>query len=283
LKVMFKNPSFLDIIIEMQVMMTPELSKYLKINEKNVYKLIRESGLPSMDMGRRRLGFDRELIDKWILEKMEWVPPLLLAGCDDDLLRKAVDHYNSLDGGSAYYAPVGSIKGLKALRDSRATMACVRMPEDVEAKDDLSYVDRCLDAGSYVVVPLFPREQGIIVRTGNPKKIRSIKDIAAKGATFTNRNQGSETRLLLDSLLKKSNIDPMSIRGYEVEVDSHFEVGLSVLKGTSDAGFGAGNVARMLGVDHVPLHKEIISVVIPKHRHYNSDVKAFLSFFEPPL
>ena len=53
-----------------------------------------------------------------------------------------------------------------------------------------------------------------------------------------------------------------------------------MLKGTSDAGFGAGHVARTLGLDYVPLHKEIISMVIPKHRHYNPDVKAFLSFFE---
>ena len=113
------------IITEMELMVTPELSKYLKINEKNVYKLIRECGLPSKDMGRRRLGYDKDLIDKWILENAQWVPPLFVAGCYDDLLRNAVDRYNSLDGDLAFYAPVGSINGLKALRDSKATMACV--------------------------------------------------------------------------------------------------------------------------------------------------------------
>jgi putative molybdopterin biosynthesis protein len=267
----------------MDLMLTPELSKYLKINEKNVYKLIREYGLPSEDMGRRRLGYVKELIDKWILEKTVWVPPLFLAGCDDDLLRSAVDRYNSLGGDLAFYAPVGSVAGLKALRDSKATMACVRTPDGMETNGRALYVNRYLEPDSYVTVPLFPRDQGIIVREGNPKKIKSLRNIAAKGATFVNRNKGSKTRLLFDSLLKKSNIDPIKIKGYEHEVDSHFQVCLNVLKGASDAGFGTGQTARTLGLDYVPLHKEMISMIIPKHRHHNPDVKAFLSFFEQSI
>ena len=87
----------------------------------------------------------------------------------------------------------------------------------METKDSLLYVNRYLDPDSYVMVPLFPREQGIIIRPGNPKKIKTLKNIAAKGATFVNRNQGSETRRLLDSLLKKAKIDPMRSRAMSLK------------------------------------------------------------------
>ena len=263
----------------MEMMSARELSRYLKINEKKVYKLALETDMPSMKIGGK-VSFAKELIDKWILEITQWVRPLLLAGCGDDLLGEAVDHYNALNGGLAYYSPVGSINGLKALRDHKATMACVRMPGVGEKKDELTYVDRYLDMDDYVMAPLFLREQGIIVEKGNPKKIWTLKDIAAKGATFINRNHGSGTRRLLDSLLAATEVDTTSIEGYEVEVDSHFQVGLNVLNGSCDAGFGIRQVADELGLDHVALYRERISMVVPKERYYSSDVKAFLEFFE---
>ena len=58
-----------------------------------------------------KLTFARELIDKWILEKTEWVQPIVVAGCGDELVKEAVDRYNDLAKGLAYYSPVGEYKG----------------------------------------------------------------------------------------------------------------------------------------------------------------------------
>ena len=90
----------------------------------------------------------------------------------------------------------------------------------------------------------------------NPKKIKSLKDIASKGATFVNRSRGSGARLLLDYFSRRGRWTPASIKGYETEVDSDLQAGLKVLMGDSDTGFGIGHVAHMLGLDHVSLFRE---------------------------
>jgi putative molybdopterin biosynthesis protein len=265
----------------MEIMSARDLSRYLKINEKKGYKLVQECKIPSMKIGGK-VTFVKELIDKWMLENTDWGSKLLVAGTDDILLQNAVDSYNKLQEGMVYYAPVGSIEGLKALKDNRTVMACVAIPEGAGKENDLSYVHKYLDMDKYITVPLFLREQGIIVAKDNPKKIKSLEDIASKGATFVNRNPGSGTRLLLDYLLEKGKVDPTSIKGYETEVDSHLNVALKVLTGASDTGFGIGHLAHTLGLDHVSLVKEKFSVVISKERCHSQDVKKFLAFFEQP-
>jgi putative molybdopterin biosynthesis protein len=267
----------------MEIMSARDLSKYVKINEKKIYELVRECKVPSMKIGGT-IAFVKELIDRWILENTEGEPQLFLAGSDDILLSNVIDAYNSaydsLRRGIVFYAPVGSINGLKALKAKKATMASVHILNSAKNENDFSYLDKYLGQDDFVVVHLFLREQGIIVQKGNPKGIKSFRHIAEKDATFISRNQGSGTRLLLDYLLNEARIDPMSIKGYEIEADSHLQVGLSVLKGASDAGFGVQYVAHMLGLGFVPLFKERFDLVIPRERYYNSHIKAFLSFIE---
>jgi len=263
----------------MEIMSARDLSRYLKINEKKIYKLVQEGKVPSMKIGGK-IAFVKELIDKWILENTEREQQLFVAGSDDVLLRNVIDSYNSLHGGLVFYAPVGSLNGLRALQDSRATMSCVHILENAEKENDSSYVEKYLGADEYVIVRLFLREQGLIVPKGNPKMIKSLQDVASKGAAFVNRNQGSGTRLLFDYLLKEAKMEPQSIKGYGTEVDTHLQVGLNVFRGVSDVGFGIRHVAHVLGLDFVFLFKERFDMVIPKERYYSSHVKGFLAFFE---
>ena len=263
----------------MQIISARDLSKFLKINEKKIYELVREGKIPSMKIGGT-IAFVKELIDRWILENTESESQLFLAGSDDILLSNMIDAYNSLRKGLVFYAPVGSINGLKALKARKATMASVHILNGVETEKDYSYLDKYLGGDDYFVVHLYLREQGIIVQKGNPKGIKTLRHIAEKGARLINRNQGSGTRLLLDFLLTEAGIDSADIKGYGTETDSHLQVGLSVFRGASDAGFGVQHVADVLGLGFVPLFKERFDLVIPKERYYSSHVKAFLGFIE---
>jgi excisionase family DNA binding protein len=51
----------------MEIIDARELSRYLKINEKKIYKLVQESVIPHIKIGGK-IAFTRELIDEWILE-----------------------------------------------------------------------------------------------------------------------------------------------------------------------------------------------------------------------
>jgi putative molybdopterin biosynthesis protein len=265
----------------MEILSARDLSKYLKINEKKIYKLAQESKLPYTKIGGK-VAFTKELIDKWILENTTREQNIYLAGSDDILLRRIIDLYNQRNEGTVFYAPVGSVNGLRLLKDSAASMSCVHI-FDVEKKNqDLSYLDRYLSKDGYIVVELFTREQGILVAKGNPKGIRGMEDIASKNVKFINRNQGSGTRILVDFLLHEKSIDPAKIQGYTLEIESHLEAGLKVLQGEAEASFGIRQVAHMLNLDFVHQFNERFDLVIPVDQYYCGHVKTFLAFFEQP-
>ena len=256
-----------------------DLSKYLKINEKKIYKLVQESRIPSMKIGGK-IAFMKELIDKWILENTEREKQILIAGSDDILLRNIIDAYNRLRGGLVFYASIGSMNGLKALKNDEVTLSCVHILDTEKREYNTSYVGKYLNTDDYVVIHLFLREQGLYVQKGNPRKINSLEDVAGGKVTFVNRNQGSGTRLLVDYLLQEKRIDPPTITGYNVEAGSHLEAGLRVLRGDADAAFGIRHVAHMLGIDFVFQFRENFDLVISKERYHSANVKDFLAFFE---
>jgi excisionase family DNA binding protein len=264
----------------MEVMSARDISRYLKINEKKIYKLAQESRIPFMKIGGK-VVFVRELIDKWILEGTERDRQIYIAGSDDMLLRNIIDVYNKAGDGLVFYAPIGSMNGLKALKDRGATLSCVHIFDTEKREYNVSYLHKYLGTEEYVVVQLFLREQGIYVRKGNPEGITSLEDIRDKGALFVNRNRGSGTRLLIDYLLQEARIDPSGIKGYEVEAETHLQVGLSVIRGDAEAGFGIRYVAHLMGLDFIPLFEERFDLVIPEDRYYNSLMTEFLAFFEP--
>jgi len=51
----------------MEIIYTKELSRYLKINEGKIYKLVQESKIPHIKIGGK-IAFTREIVNKWILE-----------------------------------------------------------------------------------------------------------------------------------------------------------------------------------------------------------------------
>ena len=112
------------------------------------------------------------------------------------------------------------------------------------------------------LVHLAQREQGILVARGNPKRISNLKDLARSGVRFVNRQAGSGTRVLLDHELKKQNIDPARIAGYEREEFTHMAVGVAVASGLADAGLGVRAAATALDLDFIPLADEEYDLVM---------------------
>jgi len=263
----------------MEILSARDLAGYLRINEKKIYKLAQESKIPHLKIGGK-VAFTKELIDRWILENTEREKVVLIAGSDDLLLRKIIDTYNNEKTGVIFYAPVGSINGLRILKKNAATMSCVHILDVEKRAYTLSYMDRYLSAEGYVVVQLFFREQGLFVKKGNPKGIGSLKDIAGNDTVFINRNQGSGTRLLFDFLIGEEKIAQDRIKGYAREVGSHIEAGLQVLGGEGDCALGIRYIANILGLDFVPLFNERFDMVIPEDHFHSVQVKSFLAFFE---
>jgi molybdate-binding protein len=106
------------------------------------------------------------------------------------------------------------------------------------------------------LVRFVDRRQGLIVPRGNPKRLLSVTDVAAKGARFVNRQPESGTRLVFDRLLAAAGLEPSQIKGYGIEEFTHAAVAATVASGMADAGFGIEAAARQQGLDFVPLADE---------------------------
>jgi len=265
----------------MEIIYTKELSKYLKINEKKIYKLVQESKIPHIKIGGK-IAFTREIVNKWILENTEREKHIYIAGSDDILLKRIIDIYNKNGNVIAYYAPIGSINGLKALKENRATISCVHILDTEKEEYTLSYLDKYLNRDDYMVISLFERTQGLYTKKENPHGISSIKDLSGKGIRFINRNFGSGTRLLFDFLLNEAGINFSSINGYSIEAESHLLAGIQVLKGDADCAFGIQHIAHILNLNFIPLWHERFEFVVTKEHYYSNHIRAFLSFFEQP-
>jgi molybdate transport repressor ModE-like protein len=100
------------------------------------------------------------------------------------------------------------------------------------------------------------RNQGLIVRAGNPKAIHAIDDLARRDVRMINRQRGSGTRSLLELLLDEGAIDRARVRGYENEESTHSAVAALIAGNQADVGLGTEAAARQFGLAFEPLCRE---------------------------
>jgi putative molybdopterin biosynthesis protein len=160
-------------------------------------------------------------------------------------------------------ANVGSQGGLVALRRGEAHFAGSHLLDPATGEYNLSAIAQYLPDIPVRLVTWAGREQGLIVRKGNPKNIRSLADLASPGIHFVNRQRGAGTRVLLDYHLQNLGISPDVIVGYELEEYTHLAVAAAVASERADCGLGVTAAARALDLDFVPLFQERYDLVIP--------------------
>ena len=269
-----------------QLLTTKEVSKFLNINEKMVYSLVSEKGLPASKITGKWL-FPKNLVEQWIETHTTNYPQtvenpsvsqavLIITGSNDLLLDKVISLFNSnFPNHIAVFGNLGSMGGLKALRQNACHIASSHLLQEDEDDYNFEFANRELDRMP-AIVNFCRREQGVLIQKGNPAQIKSIADFAHPVERIVNRPLGTCTRLLLDQELKKAGIRGDKIDGYENEVMRHLDVGLEILAGRADAGPGIHAVAGLLGLDFVPLRWERYDLMIFKERFFDANVQSFL-------
>lgn len=271
---------------------TREIARFLNINEKMVYTLIAEKGLPATKATGKWL-FPRHLVEQWLENKTinypktaDPLPPyhglLIISGSNDILLDKALSLFNRLyPDHVAVFGNLGSLGGIRALRRNLCHIASSHLLQENEQEYNFGFARE--ELGQIPgLINFCKREQGLLMAKGNPKKIKEVPDLGRPGIRIINRPSGTGTRLLLDKGLAKAGIDGTRIEGYDREVSRHFDVGLEVLSGRADAGPGIRAVAGLLDLDFVPLRWERFDFLIQKERFFEKGVQLFLGFLSEP-
>ncbi|MDK2871925.1 MAG: molybdopterin molybdotransferase [bacterium] len=175
---------------------------------------------------------------------------------------------------------VGSLGGLFALKNREAHISGIHLFDEKTGIYNIPFIERHLAGEKVEVIKLVYREQGLMIRPGNPKGVKGLSDLVREDITFVNRQRGSGTRILLDYLLKREGIIPSSIKGYEDEEFTHLSVAIRVASGSADVGMGIYAAAKAMGLDFIPLFEEEYDLVTLKEYLDLPFLKALLSIID---
>ncbi len=266
---------------------TKDVAALLNVNEKMIYSLVSNKGLPATKITGKWL-FPRRQVEEWldshVLNYEENNDDLsangkilLLAGSDDPLFQKTLTLFQKTNAIACFFSNQGSMGGLTSLRKGLCHIGVCHLLQDDNNEYNFGFAEQELSSPP-VFVNFSQREQGILIQKGNPKNIQSVNDFSRKDISIVSRPLGTGTRLLLDYEIAKSNIATEDINGYDIEVSRHLDAGLEVLSGRADAAPAIRAVASMLNIDFIPLRWERFDLLINRERFFEKGIQRFISF-----
>ena len=192
----------------------------------------------------------------------KWRDPsrILMAGCDPSasILAQAMQ----AQGGQLVIAYENSSRALDSLKSGLAHIAGTHLVDKVSGKMDLTSITRLFGRNTVAVFSYAIWEEGLVVATGNPKRITSIGDLARKDVSITNREHGAGCRRLLDDLIALRGIQPKQIRGYDSVTVGHLPAARRVRSGEVDCCISTQAVARALALEFIPLAQKPYHLVV---------------------
>jgi putative molybdopterin biosynthesis protein len=271
-----------------EMMNTKEVAQYLGVHEKQVYALIKSKRIPSTRVTGKWI-FPKPLIDEWIdlnakkglgqaREKSRRVEGALLAsGSNDPILDILHTHMRTLyPEFYVFTANTGSTDGLKALNMGYTDIAWSHLFDPKTGEYNIPYLSSYLPNVKPVVVNLFRRDIGFLTTAKNPLSIRGFEDLSRKDVRYINRQKGAGTRVLLDYYLKKLRIRPSEIKGYENEVYTHLEVGISILSKEADVGIATVAVSKFFGLSFIPITTESFDMILDQSTFFEKGVQTLV-------
>ncbi|MBV9081461.1 MAG: helix-turn-helix domain-containing protein [Acidobacteriaceae bacterium] len=179
---------------------------------------------------------------------------LLVAGCDpalsllEDALRRS--------GIEIVTVSCSSRRALEWLKQGKVHVAGSHLRDRATGNYNVPIIRRFFNNASIRMFNFAVWEEGLVVRQGNLKSIRSIGDLAENAATIMNREKGSGSRDLLDRGLREFGISPQQVRGYNAIAPGHMAAAYAVAVGNADCCIAPRSAARCFGLDFVPLSVE---------------------------
>jgi putative molybdopterin biosynthesis protein len=165
---------------------------------------------------------------------------------------------------------VGSMGALLSAQRRETHIGGTHLLDPATGAYNIPDIKRSIASTPLVLVHLVRRQQGLLVRRGNPKSIGALADLARSDVTFVNRQVGSGTRVLLDYELEKLRLVPQIIHGYEREEFTHMAVAVAVASGLADVGLAVKSAAHALDLDFIPVGEEQYDLLFTRS-FYESD------------
>ena len=210
--------------------------------------------------------------DVQLITKNLRLPDLVLAGSQDIGL-DAVVGILARQGLVVRTLAIGSTGGLAALKRGECDLAPAHLLDPKTGAYNVPFLAEGLS-----LVSGWRRRQGVVFRKGDARfEKRTAREAIASVVTdsnsvLVNRNAGSGTRILLDGLLGGARP-----AGYANQPKSHNAVAAAVAQGRADWGMAIENVARLYGLDFLPVADEHYDFFLADARRDRPAVQDFIA------
>jgi putative molybdopterin biosynthesis protein len=189
---------------------------------------------------------------------------IILMGCAVGLGLLA-DRLNARPGpGRFLWLPRSSTSALEALGRSRTHVAGVHLVDPQTGESNVADARRLGCGRPLALVTLARWEAGIVVASGNPRRIRSAADLGQEGLRLVLREPGSGARRLLERELLREGMSLERLRCMRFTASGHLEVARAVWMDLADAGVATRDAALAFGLDFVPLAEERYDLALPR-------------------
>ena len=214
-------------------------------------------------------------VEVTLIGRSERAPDLVIMGSHDIALDVVVGALAERDVRARTIA-VGSLGGVSAVSRGECDIAPVHL---VDAASGV--YNRHLLTPELALVPGWRRMQGFVFRPGDPRFAGRSAEAALQTALadpavlMVNRNAGSGTRVLIDSLLR--GVKPP---GYANQPRSHNAVAAAIAQHRADWGVAIAPVANLYGLAVLPIAPEHYDFLLVEARRQRPAVQAFIEVLQ---
>ncbi|NLY77030.1 MAG: molybdopterin biosynthesis protein [Tissierellia bacterium] len=193
-----------------------------------------------------------------ILKPLSQIKETLVSVGSHDIIMDILADMMKLSSGH-----VGSMGGILAMRRGECHIAPIHLLDMDTGEYNIPYVKKYFKGQKMALVKGVRRNQGFIVKKGNPQEIKSFSDLVRDDVVYVNRQRGAGTRILLDYHLNKEKIDPSKVKGYDREMTTHMAVASAVKTGSATTGLGIYSAAKALNLDFIEVTYEDYDFLVP--------------------
>ena len=269
----------------MEFLTTSEAADYLRLGERKLYELVTLGAIPCSKVTGKWL-FPRHELDVWVLSGLARPsgmimadPPPIIGGSQDDLLE-----WSLRESGSALATlNEGTMRGVDRLTRGEVVATAIHFHGDelngnVERDPNIAAVHTIPGLHDAVLVGVARREQGLLVAPGNPKKLQSLQDVLATGATIAERQSGAGAQLLLEELLARIGASTKDLHRREPPCLTGPDLAATIGAGHADCGVATRAAAKSAGLDFVPLLWENFDLLMRQRSFFRPSMQALIGF-----